>query len=128
MFREPFPILYARDVERSARFYCDNFGFEQAFRWPSEGPLEYAFLRLGDFAIGIGESPAVPALARIQPDDGAPRFELCLYADDTDAACARLLARGVKQLAPPESMPWGERLAYFEDPDGNPIHVTAKVA
>jgi uncharacterized glyoxalase superfamily protein PhnB len=31
----------------------------------------------------------------------------------------------VKQLLPPTEQPWGERLTYFEDPDGNRIHITA---
>ena len=48
-----------------------------------------------------------------------------MYADDTDAAAARLRALGVTQLTAPRAMPWGEKLAFFEDPDGNLIHVTA---
>jgi uncharacterized glyoxalase superfamily protein PhnB len=46
--------------------------------------------------------------------------------EDVDAASAHLLALGVKQLQPPTDRPWGERNAYFEDPDGNPIHVYVK--
>jgi len=38
--REPFPILYARDVERSAAFYREAFGFEETFRWPKESQCE----------------------------------------------------------------------------------------
>jgi catechol 2,3-dioxygenase-like lactoylglutathione lyase family enzyme len=30
--REPFPILYVRDVARSESFYCEAFGFEAAYR------------------------------------------------------------------------------------------------
>ncbi len=84
MFRTPFPIVYARDVERSVAFYCAAFGFEVTFRWPAEGELDYAFLRLGEHAIGIGRS-GKPLHGLTEPP-GGPRFELCIYTDDTDAA------------------------------------------
>jgi catechol 2,3-dioxygenase-like lactoylglutathione lyase family enzyme len=125
MFREPFPILHVRDAERSARFYCDNFGFEQTFRWPEEGPLEFAFLQLGETGIGVA-SRAVPSLPDWPEDRETGSFQLCIYTDDTDAAAERLAARGVKQVTAPRAMEWGEKLAFFEDPDGNLIHVTAK--
>lgn len=44
--------------------------------------------------------------------------------EDTDAAAARLLELGSTEISAPEDMPWNERLAYFEDPDGHRLHVT----
>ena len=32
-----------------------------------------------------------------------------------------LKAVGVKIVAAPEDMPWGERVAFVLDPDGNPV-------
>jgi catechol 2,3-dioxygenase-like lactoylglutathione lyase family enzyme len=124
MFREPFPILHVRDPQRSADLYVEAFGFEVAFRWPAEGPLEFAFLKLGETGIGIGgrRRPEVPDWPA-ERDLGS--FQLCIYADDTDAAATRLQSLGLRQMTAPRTMPWGERLAFFEDPDGNLIHVTA---
>ncbi len=51
--REPFPIVYARDVDRSAAFYRDAFGFEESFRWPGDGPAKFVFLRLEPLGIGV---------------------------------------------------------------------------
>jgi catechol 2,3-dioxygenase-like lactoylglutathione lyase family enzyme len=127
MFREPFPILHVADVERSVRFYCDAFGFELGFRWPEEGPLEYAFLKLGDAGIGVA-STAPPPVPDWPAGRGTGSFQLCVYADDTDAAAERLVAHGATRLTAPRTMPWEERLAFFEDPDGNVLHVTATVA
>jgi catechol 2,3-dioxygenase-like lactoylglutathione lyase family enzyme len=124
MFREPFPILHVSDVERSVRFYTEAFGFELGFRWPDEGPLEFAFLRLGETGIGVSTAGPPPI-----PDWPADRdlgsFQLCIYADDVDRAAARLNALGARRLTAPREMPWGEKLAFFEDPDGNLLHVTA---
>jgi lactoylglutathione lyase len=124
MFREPFPILHVDDVARSVRFYVEAFGFELAFRFPSDGELEFAFLQLGSTGIGIG-STAPPAVPDWPADLDTGAFQLCIYAEDTDAAAERLRSLGVAQVTVPHAMPWGEKLAFFQDPDGNLIHVTA---
>ena len=121
MFREPFPIIYVEDVDRAVHFYEEGFGFDAKYRWPDDGPLRFAFLRLEPLGIGIA-SRGDPLHGKAGRD-----FELCIYTDDTDAAAERLTAMGAKQLLQPTDQPWGERLAYFEDPDGNPIHLTAKL-
>jgi catechol 2,3-dioxygenase-like lactoylglutathione lyase family enzyme len=127
-FREPFPILTVADVERSMRFYCDNFGFALTYRWPPEGALEFAFLKLDTSGIGVARRGATETLPAGSSGEAAPaaEFELCLYVDDADRASAHLLARGARQLVPPTDQPWGERLTYFADPDGYRIHVTAR--
>ena len=38
-----------------------------------------------------------------------------------DAVIASLRAVGVRVLRDPEDMPWGERVGYVADPDGNPV-------
>jgi catechol 2,3-dioxygenase-like lactoylglutathione lyase family enzyme len=124
MFREPFPILHVSDVERSVALYTEAFGFELGFRWPERGPLEFAFLKLGETGIGIGraEPPPLPDWP-VGRDLGT--FQLCIYADDTSVAAERLQSLGMKQVTAPREMPWGEKLAFFEDPDGNLVHVTS---
>ena len=124
MFREPFPILHVSDVERSVALYIEAFGFELGFRWPEEGPIEFGFLKLGETGVGIGRAEPPPL-----PDWPAERdlgsFQLCIYADDAGVAAARLRSHGMTQVTAPREMPWGEKLALFEDPDGNLIHVTS---
>jgi lactoylglutathione lyase len=126
MFREPFPILHVEDVARSARFYADSFGFEEDYRFPETGPPEFVFLKLGEMGIGIA-GKGEPPLPDWPPDRPTGPFQLCIYTDDTEAAAKRLREAGVEQLTAPRAMPWGERLAFFADPDGNLIHVTSVV-
>jgi uncharacterized glyoxalase superfamily protein PhnB len=38
---------------------------------------------------------------------------------DIDTTYETLSARGVAFKGPPEMMPWGEKAAWFSDPDGN---------
>lgn len=128
MFRDPFPILSVPDLERSLRFCRDLLGFEMTYRWPEDGPLAFAFLRLGAQGLGLSRRGATAALPG-SPLAARPEspVELCLYVDDTGAASAHLLDGGAAQLVPPTDMPWGERLTYFADPDGNPIHIAMRL-
>ena len=126
-FRTPFPIVYASDVDRSARFYEEAFGFERTFRWPPDGDVDYAFLRLGEHGLGAGVHSAAGTHLGAPRRDTPARFELCIYADDVDAAAERLRALGAPELLAPQDMPWEERVAYFADPDGNPIQITAPI-
>ena len=124
-FHDAFPIVYTRDLARSLAFYRDTLGFEQKYRWPPEGEPDFVVLRLEQFELGLSAASAPRELLGREMGD-EPRFELCVYADDTDAAAERLRAAGARELAAPRDYPWGERLAYFEDVEGNAIHVTAR--
>jgi lactoylglutathione lyase len=51
-------------------------------------------------------------------------FELAFEVQDSDALdelFAELVAKGAKPVQEPGNMPWGQRTAFFADPDGN-IH------
>ena len=40
-------------------------------------------------------------------------------SEDIDADFQKLLLQGVKFIQPPKTQTWGQRTAYFEDPDGH---------
>ena len=120
--RDPFPIVYTRDLGDAMRFYRDALGFQPGYRWPVEGAPDFVVLRLGTFALGLAvESAPRELLGR--PVGNEIRFELCAYTDDVDATVAELRAGGVDVIREPEDMPWGERMAYVADPDGNPVQL-----
>ena len=51
-------------------------------------------------------------------------FELAFEADsvaDVDQSYQGLIKKGAKAIKEPANMPWGQRTAFFADPDGN-IH------
>jgi lactoylglutathione lyase len=51
-------------------------------------------------------------------------FELAFKVENTEALdelFAELVAKGAKPVQEPGTMPWGQRTAFFADPDGN-IH------
>jgi lactoylglutathione lyase len=113
-----FPIIRVRDLEQSIVFYDLLLGMQQSYRWPEEGEPQFVVVGVGETALGIGR-----AQRPYQADD---RYELCFYVDDVDRAVAELRAAGVRVEREPEDMPWGERMAWVSDPDGNRVHLTAR--
>jgi lactoylglutathione lyase len=124
-FRAPFfPILYCDDLPRTLGFYRDLLGFSESFQFPEEGEPEFVALELGDAQIALGQATDALHGKPLRPVSGH-RFELCVYTDDVDAAVAELRDAGVPVLVEPVDQPWSERLAYIEDPDGNPVMIAA---
>lgn len=121
MFTETFPILSTRDLGRLCDFYLRVLGFTQTYRFPPEGAPQYVGLTLaGSYQLGIGAEESTPT----GPEQ---RLDLCFYADDCDAAVAHLRAHGAVITSEPTDMPWGERAAHAEDPDGNRLLVLSRL-
>jgi lactoylglutathione lyase len=127
--KDVFPILYARDLPGLIRFYRDLVGMAESFRFPTEGDPAYVTLAWGGGSLGLGTYAATPGLEARDlrlPKEGRG-FELCIYVPDVDAVVARLQAEGIGTLVAPVDQPWGERLAYVRDPEGNTIMLTAVI-
>lgn len=45
----------------------------------------------------------------------------CTTPEDVDVVYRRIVAAGAVPIKPPADMPWGQRTAFFADPEGN-IH------
>lgn len=120
--------MYAEDLARALRFYRDLLGFTETYRFPAEGEPEFVALALGAAHLALagvgGATEGSHGRPILRPVSGH-RFELCVYTDDVDAALEQLRAAGVPVLKEAADQPWGERMGYVEDPDGNPILVTA---
>ena len=114
-----FPVIYTDDVARLVRFYT-ALGFEKKYQFPPEGDAGYVSLRRGESDLGITTKDSPRELAGIEVGTG-PRFEMFVYVEDLDACVEALRKDGVRIFAEPREMPWGERLCYVSDPDGNPV-------
>ena len=124
MLRSFFPILYVESVSDSVAFYEGLLGLERRYAWPPRGAPDFVVVALGQSSLGLAAVSAPWELLGLRTG-AEPRGELCFYADDVDAVVRDLRARGVSVLREPQDMPWGERMAYVADPDGNPVQLTA---
>jgi lactoylglutathione lyase len=120
MARRAFPVLYAKDVDAVAVFY-GRLGFREHVRMPApDGSAGYVGLAREGAELAITSEESPRALAGVEPGPG-PRHELFVYVDDVDAAVTELRDAGATVLREPADMPWGERVAFVADPEGNVV-------
>jgi lactoylglutathione lyase len=127
-YSSAFPIVYAEDLSAALRFYRDLLGFAVNYQFPEDGEPVFVGMDLSGSELALADISDPDAAAihgrPLRPASGH-RFELCVYTSEVDGAVEELRAAGVTVLAEPANQPWGERLAYVEDPDGNPVMITA---
>ncbi|MFB7330982.1 VOC family protein [Streptomyces adustus] len=115
------PVILTADLDVLLGFYTKLFGAEQIFRVPEEGPAFYVGLRIGDTDLGL--------VARTDLGAGAaPRLLLSIAVDDVDETLGRVEALGGSAGGAPNDMPWGQRVAHIQDPDGNPVNLTQPIS
>jgi catechol 2,3-dioxygenase-like lactoylglutathione lyase family enzyme len=104
------------DQDAALDFYVNTLGWEKGFDNQVGDSMRFLTvvppgaqtqLVLGHTSWFNDEHPA-PAKAGIS-----------LITHDIDATYQTLTSRGVKFKAPVEVMPWGQKAAWFHDPDGN---------
>jgi predicted enzyme related to lactoylglutathione lyase len=113
-------IVPVSDIERATRFYSSVLG--EPGRRVSDGRHYFG-----------GPSTGGAVLACYSPrDDGDepqygeqwkphPMQYVYIASDDLEAARARCIEAGARDVTDIEEMPWGETLFYAVDPFGNPI-------
>jgi lactoylglutathione lyase len=112
-------VLSVRDLENCISFYRDKLGFK--LKDKSE---DFAYLVYGN-GPGIGlvaldSAAKMISQEHIRPkEEGIPRDYFAVFVDNVDKEYEELNAKGVRFLKTPETHPWGQRIAYFEDPEGH---------
>lgn len=128
MAETAFPIVYTSDLRQLVGFYRDQFGFEETYHWPETGERQFIAMKCGDSAVGFSTREAAARTMDVALEPSTTiSFELCIYVNDVDATSEELRSRGVPEISRPTDRPWGERSAYFEDPDGNPFQIVAPI-
>ena len=109
--------LFVEDLEPAKCFYQDVFGLEAIFE--DESSVAFDF---GNTIVNLLSTPAAHELIEpgvVAGPEAGSRFQLTIWVDDADAACADLAARGVELLNGPMNREWGQRTASFADPAGH---------
>ncbi len=113
------PMLVSRDLPRLATFYQRLFGAVATEQVPAEGPVFYLGLRIGDSDLGLVSDTGAP--------DGPQRMLLSVAVPDVDALLPRVSELGGHVEGPSNDMPWGQRVAHVQDPDGNAVNLTQQL-
>ncbi|MGC1687605.1 MAG: VOC family protein [Candidatus Acidiferrales bacterium] len=109
-------MIYVKDVERGLRFYRDLLGFKLIEDFRHEGTAVYARIHApgGDGTIALHQAGANPSVS----SDGV---RLYFEVPELDDFCRKLQQKGFYITKMPQTMPWGWRHAYLNDPDGHEI-------
>lgn len=113
--------LVTSDLERAVQFYTRTVGFREVRRMETTHSGTIVFLSLNGTELELfgGGRPGGPA-----EGDGTVGYRhMALLVDDVDAEYARLKAAGARFFMEPTTSDPGVRLAFFRDPDGNPIEI-----
>lgn len=110
--------VVTRDLARAVAFYRDTLELPFLFEAPG-----LAFLRCGDVRLML--------TAAATPEYDHPGSLLYLAVPDVVTAHAALARRGVAFKGPPRVIHRDARhelrMAFFDDPDGNPLAIMAEV-
>lgn len=111
-------VIMTADLERLRQFYASLFGARETMRVPETGPLFFLGLRIGESPLGLVSDP------KVEGNGPAGRLLLSIDVDSPDHLLVEVEPLGGRVLGPPTDMPWGQRVAHIEDPDGNLINLT----
>jgi lactoylglutathione lyase len=118
------PMLSVAEMAASRRFYEDVLGGKLVYQFPPEGEPGFLTLKFGETELGLGVLTEKGVHGLPQRPASGHRVELCINFDAVDATVAAL---GAPVVLAPVDQPWGERIAYVEDPDGNLVMLVAPV-
>jgi lactoylglutathione lyase len=121
--------LFVVDVQRSLIFYRDVLGFSFDKLNKADSAEGYS----GRLKIGLYDRLWLPKLfgdRGEQPISGNP-FLLSMSVDNLDQVyeqiykqmCDRQTAIPIDIISPPQIMPWGQKILFLRDPDGNLVEI-----
>jgi catechol 2,3-dioxygenase-like lactoylglutathione lyase family enzyme len=119
-------VLFVEDLDRALAFYVDKVGLPVRFQ--DKGYAELA---------AEGSKLALLARSRVaeltgdahtgRPASGAHEGSVTLLVEDVNRVHRELAGRGVDFLGAPKDRPWGQRSAFFHDPDGHLIEIATNL-
>jgi uncharacterized protein len=114
-------VLSVNDLEKCVAFYRDKMGFTLKHKDDDFASLTFSGQGVPQLALVSVESAAkMISPEHIRPkEDTIHRNYFAVFVDDVDREYQELSGKGVHFVNPPTTHPWGQRIAYFEDPEGN---------
>ncbi len=108
-------LLITEKYETMKAFYKDTLGFPIERNVPEE---EFTQFKLENCFLAIYGKRFAEKLFPIIGKPGAAIYSFG-ESKDVDTDYQQLKEKGVQFIKEPETQPWGQRTAYFTDPDGN---------
>ncbi|MFE8702997.1 VOC family protein [Cytobacillus sp. FJAT-54145] len=116
-----YVILYVDDLVKTKHFYGDLLGLELRGEYGSY--IEY---NTGSTILSMNTRAGGREVTNLPIPDGLRKeqtFELGFVTKDVPGVVEKLRVAGVSILMEPMEKPWGQTVAYVEDPDGHYIEI-----
>ena len=119
------PVLVTPSLPLLLAFYKALLGAVEISRVPEDGPAFYVGLQIGNAELGV--------VADGDAHSDAPQRILLnvnvgdLDVGDVDGLLEHVEALGGRVLGPPNDMPWGQRVAHIQDPDGRTVNLAQPI-
>ena len=109
-------LFYVKDIKRSSDFYVKKLGFKRTY-----GDDDYVSVKAPNgITLGLHNAPG----KAVKPSSSEYYFRV----GDVDVWYDRLRNKGVKFSQKQKDQPWGNRTAYFKDPDGYQLALHGPIA
>lgn len=110
-------LLVTDNYKQSLEFYHDQLGFTVEREVNSD---EFCQFSLGNCYLAIfGRSHLEHVLDKKYLHQAGGAIYSLPDSENIDADCQLLKGKGVTFIKEPTTQPWGQRTAYFTDPDGH---------
>ena len=120
------PHLFYDDVGAATDWLVHAFGFKIRLKMTDpNGLVVHSDLEVGDAMVMLGLTEENAAWECPRTLGGKISQRLYIYVDDVDATVTAAHDANVPIVLEPVDQPWGERIAYVADPDGNLVMLCA---
>lgn len=121
------PYLHVKGAAEALAFYREAFGAEELVRMDGpNGTVMHAEMQLGDSKFMLSDE--MEDWGNTSPTTlGGSSLSLMVYVEDSDAAFARAIEAGAKEVMPPTDHFYGDRSGVVEDPFGHRWNLSTHV-
>ncbi|CAM3620189.1 VOC family protein [Cytobacillus oceanisediminis] len=120
-----YVILYAENLYKTKQFYGELLGLELRNEFGTY--IEYD---TGSTILSFNTRESGREVTGLPIPDGVRKeqtFELGFVTEEVEGVVERLKGAGVPVLLEPIEKPWGQMVAYVEDPDGHFIEICSPI-
>ncbi|MBT2689184.1 VOC family protein [Bacillus sp. ISL-47] len=120
-----YVILYTENLDKTKHFYGELLGLELRNEFGTY--IEYD---TGSTVLSFNTREGGREVTGLPIPDGVRKeqtFELGFVTEEVEAVVEKLKGAGVTVLLEPIEKPWGQKVAYVEDPDGHYIEICSPI-
>ncbi len=120
-----YVILYVDDAVAATEFYQKAFGLPVRFIHESG---MYAEMESGQTILSFSKHEMLKMNTGIDSHRGTKNsFEIAFTTTDVQGAFTQALSAGAREIAKPGKKPWGQTVAYVQDPFGTIIEICTPI-